>query len=32
MRETIDVVANLEVNPAIGVDLVLEAAFVDKLF
>ena len=30
MWETIDAVANLEVNPSIGVDVVLEAVFVDK--
>ena len=30
LRETIDSVANLEVNPAIGVDVVLEAVFLDK--
>ena len=30
MWETIDVIANLEVNPAIGVDVVHEAVFVDK--
>ena len=30
MWETIDAVANLEVNPAIGVDVVLEAVFVEK--
>ena len=28
--ETIDAVADLKVNPAIGVDVVLEAVFVDK--
>ena len=28
--ETIDAVADLKVNPAIGVDVVLEAEFVDK--
>ena len=30
-RETIDAVANLEVNPAIGMDVVHEAALVDEL-